>query len=469
MKVSIRSFLLINLLLSVTLITSLAIIGNLYLAHRDIQHQLDLDLVQVTHRVAAMMSGVNETRAFKSIQKRLDKTLESNSGNCQDKLDTCKKIQRSTAFQVWMDDGFLALKSNNAPKKPLTDGTDGLSSQSIAGSYWRANTFYDHQTGFTIMVAEQAHYREQLENQLTQDSVLIMLVTYPFLGLLIWIIVGRGLESLKQIAREVDERAPHSLRPVDASEAPIEVAPIIRALNHLFGSLSDAFSREKRFAGDAAHELRTPMAQLSAHAQAALRTESEEERQQALSSIVAGVTRGTHIVQQLLTLSRMVPDAAINDPKPTDLAHEVTEVTALLATQAIDKNTDIELIYDEKDRPIIFANSTAIGILARNLIDNAIRYSPPNSEVRITIERQLNHIVLSVIDNGPGIADDMKERIFERFYRVLGSNESGSGLGLSIVHQIAKLHDADIRLDNPDSGRGLAFRVVFKAYRAKNK
>ncbi len=466
MKPSIRTFLLINLLLSVTLITSLAIIGNLYLAHKDIQVQLDLDLIHVTNRMSALLTGEHTTATLGAIQKRLNEETEANlESRCT--KHACKHPSagdRYIAFQVWSNDGTLLLYSKDAPKTPFSNGEDGLSSKLLHHIYWRVNSFYDKNKKLTYMVAEQSNYREQLENQLTQDSILIMLITYPFLGLLIWIIVGRGLDSLKKIAKEVDQRAPTYLNPVDTDSIPTEIEPLIRALNRLFERLYDAFTREKRFAADAAHELRTPMAALNAHAQAALRTSDPEEQKIALLKIVGGVTRATHIIQQLLTLSRMVPDAAINDPVVMNLALEVSEIAAQLAVQAIDKDSELELIHDDAIEPLIYGNPTAIAILARNLLDNAIRYSPSGSHIAIHIETTQKSVILKVIDNGPGIPEHLRERVFERFFRILGTKQSGSGLGLGIVYQITKLHEADVKLLTPSNGIGLEFQVIFKRY-----
>lgn len=469
MKPSIRTFLLINLLLSVTLITSLAIIGNLYLAHKDIQVQLDLDLIHVTNRMSALFTSEHNPKELAIIQKRLNREPEANK-NTRCRKHHCRfdsaATDRYIAFQVWSNDGNLLLHSKDAPITPFSNGENGLSSKLIHDTYWRVNTYYDKKSQLTYIVAEQANYREQLENQLTQDSILIMLITYPFLGFLIWIIVGRGLDSLKRIAKEVDERAPTKLHPVDTEAIPTEIDPVIRALNRLLERLYDAFTREKRFAADAAHELRTPMASLNAHAQAALRSSDPEEQKQALLKIVGGVNRATHIIQQLLTLSRMVPDASINDPAVMNLAREVSEVAAQLAIQAIDKDSELELIQDDSIEPLIYGNPTAIAILARNLIDNAIRYSPNGSHIAIHVVVQEDTVTLKVIDNGPGIPEHLRQRVFERFFRVLGTQETGSGLGLGIVFQIAKLHEASIELLTPESGVGLEFQVIFKRYKA---
>jgi len=473
MTPSIRTFLLINLLLSVTLITSLAIIGNLFLAHKDIQTQLDAQLIRTADRMRAFFSDYKAyPRQFSLIQKNLLKTPTNNTGSlpkkhtskaAQENIKAQKEAENTQEFQIWDNQGKLILHSSNTPHIPLSNGKNGLSSLWLAGQSWRVNTLYDKNTELTIMVAERSNYRQQLENQLTQDSIFIMLVTYPFLGFLIWIIVGRGLDTLKKVAREVRHRAPSFLKPVDAESVPSEIEPLVGELNNLFVRLQEAFDREKRFTSDAAHELRTPLAALNTHTQIALRAKTPEERKQALLKVLAGVNRGTHVVQQLLTLSRMVPEANINEPVCMNLGKEAADIAAQLAPEAIAKNIDLELITPNNP-PNILGNITAIGILIRNLVDNAIRYSPEKSKIIIKIEKNKTHVTLRVIDNGPGIPEDLRKRVFERFFRIIGNQATGSGLGLGIVQQISKLHNAEIALETPSNGKGLDFQIIFPAY-----
>lgn len=463
MTPSIRTFLLINLLLSVTLITSLAIIGNLILAHRDIQTQLDAELIRNTLRMQAFFSPALTPKHLKIIQQNLN--AEYNEQMLLQKNKSAnraiKEAENTMEFQLWDENGKLILKSKNAPTTPLSDGRDGLSTLWLNGQAWRVNTAFSEKNQITVMVAEQSDYRQQLENQLTQDSIIIMLITYPFLGLLIWIIVGRGLSSLKRVANEVRDRETLNLKPVDTESAPSEIEPLITELNSLFARLREGFEKEKRFTADAAHELRTPLAALSAQIQVALREETPEGRNQALLKVLAGVNRSTHVIQQLLTLSRMDPEASIHDPQPVNLAHQAAEVAAQLAPDAIAKNIELELLTPDI-KSTIMANPTAIHILLRNLVDNAIRYSPEHSFVKIKIEEHKTETILMVIDNGPGIPEELRERVFERFFRVSGTKTTGSGLGLGIVMQIVKLHKAKIELLTPTNSNGLTVKITFK-------
>ncbi len=455
MTPSIRTFLLINLLLSVTLITSLAIIGNLVLSHKDIQRQLDTQLIHTAVSIQALLSIEMQENTLHTIRKNLilSRTKTDTPTPSSDNSDDNFFIE----FQVWTPDNHLILASPGAPTTPFSEGASGLSNVTTGQKAWRVFTVSD--TGlYTLMVAEHINYRQALENQITQDSIYIMLLSYPFLALLIWFIVGKALHILKRVAQEVSQRAPSYLEPFDLASVPAEIVPLVQALNNLFGRLRDAFEREKRFTGDAAHELKTPLAAISAQAQAALR--GNNPNSEVLHKILEGVNRSNHVIQQLLTLSRMVPEATLQDFTPVKLSREVTDVAAMLAHEAIQKNIDLEFLSPD-DNATINGNTTAIGILIRNLIDNAIRYTPKEGWIKIEIKETPKEIWLIVTDSGPGIPPELRERVFERFYRIVGNQSPGSGLGLGIVQQIARLHDAQVQLLTPENGAGLEVRVIF--------
>jgi len=468
MKPSIRAYLLINLLLWVTLTTSLAIVGNLFLAHKDIQVQLDAQLIRTTLRLQAIFSGPIHEKNFSEIQQQITEQntyLDEFQKNHKLPSAAIEQASRNFEFQVWDAHGKLLLHSEYAAHTPFSSGTPGLSTLSVAGYQWHISTAINKSNHLTIMVAERDDYRQELENRLIKDSIIVMLITYPFLAFLIWMIIGRGLDTIKRIAREIHQRAPSYLQPVDLESVPTEIEPLIQELNSLLARLHEAFEREKRFTADAAHELKTPLAALSAHAQVALRARDEKEKNEALDKVLSGVKRSTHVVQQLLTLSKMEPDAGLSDTTPLVLAKEAAEVITMLVPHAMEKNIEVELLAPES-KATILGNITAIDILIRNLVDNAIRYSPQNSTVTVNIEEHNQKVTLVVTDNGPGIPESLRKRIFERFFRIIGNNAMGSGLGLSIVQQIARLHHAEIELHTPVSGKGAEFRVIFDAYHA---
>jgi two-component system sensor histidine kinase QseC len=266
---------------------------------------------------------------------------------------------------------------------------------------------------------------------------------------------------MRRIADEVGQRAADRLDPVDLEIVPAEIKPLIDELNKLFLRLKQAFEREQRFSADAAHELRTPLAALKTQAQVALKATDEKERQQQLQNVIAGVDRCTHVIQQLLTLCRMSPETVtLEDPIEVDVARMAAEVIAQLAPIAVDKQIDIELIAKDTNC-IIMGNATGLYALIRNLVDNAIRYTPQGGTIKVFVVRQENTLVIRVVDSGSGIPAELRARVFERFYRVLGTNTQGSGLGLAIVHQIVQLHKGTVTLKEPASGIGLEVEVTF--------
>lgn len=469
MKSSIRKFLLINLLLALTITTTLTAIGNYYLDQKDIQEHLDTLMAVSALSYQSLLGDDVKQRPLNKIQDSLETIPETIDNLYKHKFlndlppkDYLDKFN----FQVWTNGGQLLLHSSTAPKVPLISSDDGFSDKYLDDQKWRVFTSYNNKAGIRTVVAERYDTRNELGHRIAQDDLYIMLLTFPLSGLLIWIIIGRGLDSLDRVAQEVANRAPTHLEPVNLQEVPEEIKPVIDELNKLFYRLHEGFEREKRFAADAAHELRTPLAALKAQAQVALNSNDLDEKNRALQKLIASVNRGTHVVQQLLTMSKIVPESAsINDVNDVNLVKITREMLAILAQSAIDKHIELEFEHDEK--PSSFpGNATALGILIRNLVDNAIRYCKPEGKVLVRVyQNEAGEIVLQVADNGPGIPAEMQARVFERFFRVLGNTSTGSGLGLAIVSQICNLHGARVELASPDEGTGLIVRVFFSQHR----
>jgi two-component system, OmpR family, sensor histidine kinase QseC len=461
-KSSIRKFLLINLLLAITITTTLTAIGNYYLDQKDIQDHLDNLMAISTLSYQALLGDDVHQRPLLNIQATLEKIPLKIDAYYQKRFlnaDPPVNYLDKFNFQVWTNGGKLLLHSSNAPKIPLTSEIDGFSDKTISHQNWRVFTTYNDKAGIRTVLAEKYDTRNELGHRIAQDDLYIMLLTFPLSGLLIWIIIGRGLDSLERVAEEVANRAPTHLEPVNLEEVPEEIKPVIDELNKLFYRLKEGFEREKRFAADAAHELRTPLAALKTQAQVALNSNDIEEKNQALQKLIASVNRSTHIVQQLLTLSRLVPDEGIaHEGERVNLPKLTREILAMLAPSAVEKHIELEFDSDN-NIPEIHGNSTALGILIRNLVDNAIRYCNENGQIFVRLLKENNTIVLEVADNGPGIPKEFQARVFERFFRVLGNKSTGSGLGLAIVQQICELHGGTVTLGAPLTGSGLVVRI----------
>ncbi len=464
MKPSIRTFLLINLLLSATLITSISIIGNLFLEHQHIQQQLDERLVRNTQQILVFFTASPDKKDLEAIQQRSSlKPKEATLLKKQIKriisLSIIMDKSSPPVFQVWRGDTLILNSKNMVTDKFFSTKKTGLSNIWLNNTSWRTQTLKNKKHNLTIIVAQPEIVRHSLENKLTQDSILIMLLSLPILGLLIWIIVGRGLSIIQQVAKEVSDRAPTNLEPVDLDAVPTEINPLVDELNMLFSQLSETLEREKRFAADAAHELRTPLAVLSTQAQVALRSNNPDDQAIALKKMLTGVDRCAHIVHQLLTISRMQPQKTIPNQKPFDLCKQASEIIVDLVPKAIKKDIEIELIAPEQ--AVMEGSATSLSILLRNLVDNAIRYSPEGGSVTITVKDSAEKIILKVADTGQGIPEHLRERVFERFFRVIGNKAPGSGLGLGIVQQITLMHHGHIEINTPEHGLGVEFCISF--------
>lgn len=448
---SIRRFLLISLLISITIASSITAVGN-YLLDKDVvQPYLDEKLVKFFNIVEAL----NQATTF---NKRIEEQVET----------TLKEIQPSgnhLIFQVWSKKGKLLFHSGPSTYRSLYQSPIGFSDSFIDGNDWRVYSQFDSQSKEKIVVAELYDIRNLLADEIARNNAYILLVTYPIFGILIWLIVGLALRSITSVTSEISHRASTYLEPVEFYNVPIEIKPLVTELNMLFIRLKLAFERNKRFAGDAAHELRTPLAALKTQTQVALKADNTEERNNALMKVIQSVDRSSHVVAQLLTLSRLTQEEeALNDIGPIDLHKLTTEIVAYLVPIALEKHIEIELLPPPA-HGIITGNDTALGILIRNVVDNAIRYTPENGEVKVEILSDEQYVTFRVTDTGMGIPVDLRERVFERFFRILGTKVSGSGLGLAIVSQIAELHQAKIKLETPPHGKGLQFDVIFKLYK----
>lgn len=343
--------------------------------------------------------------------------------------------------QIW-DPAFERPYSSRAIDPLPRVNTEGFATLVHEGREWR---IYATPSGKqVIQVAQPTALRAELAARSAARLLLPVVLLLPFLGLLTWWIVGRGLAPLSDIARILSQRDPTSLRPVHMQSLPIEVRPLVDSLNALLQRLDAAFDTQRRFAADAAHELRTPLTALTLQIQLAERAQSEQERAVALERMEQGVKRATRLVQQLLIMARLEPEAAVKDAEPINIAALAIVVANELQPSAAEKSITLEV-----DAPLpawILGQEDALRILLRNLIDNAIRYSTPAGRVDVGVRASDTDVELTLQDNGPGIPEDERERVFDRFYRGRNAEVGGSGLGLAIVRQIAQMHGATVTL-----------------------
>jgi len=283
----------------------------------------------------------------------------------------------------------------------------------------------------------------------------------PLLGLAAWWAVRHGLQPLRRLSSTLRQRQPQALEPVLLPQAPEEMQPMLQALNGLLQRIGGMVESERRFTADAAHELRTPLAAIRTQAQVALAESDQAARRHALQATLQGCDRATRLVDQLLTLSRL---ESAGPPSWTlvDLAALARGVARDLAPEALARHQDLAL---EAETPCpVQGDATLLAVLVRNLLDNASRYSPEGATLRLVVAPVApGQVLLDVQDSGPGLADTDRARLGERFFRVLGSGASGSGLGWSIVQRIAAAHGATVEVGRSASLGGLQVAVRFSA------
>lgn len=351
------------------------------------------------------------------------------------------RYARRVAFQVWIDQR-LRLHSLNAPATPLSPTREGLSESAVEGETWRVFSAWNPKHQALVQVGERLAARDEMARSIAAGLLRPLLLALPLLALLIWLAVRQGVRPLERLAGELEQRSPDHLAHLPVEALPSEVRPLVEKLNTLFDRVARSFEQERRFTADAAHELRTPLAGLKAQAQVALGAATEEPRRHALDQLIRGCDRMTHLVEQLLVLAR-VDAGPPGNWEALDLATCAREVIALLAGEALEKAVDIEL--QAEGETAVTGNSAWLAILIRNLVDNAVRYSPRGARVLVRVSADPGGVLLQVEDSGPGVPQQELEHLGQRFWRSQESrptlaNDKGSGLGLSIAGKIAALH-----------------------------
>lgn len=382
------------------------------------------------------------------------------SGGVQDGAVSLPADESDFIYQVWAADGRLLARSV-AAGAPTTRPVPGFSTDTHGENRrWRLFAAVDEGSGAMAVVAARGALRDELAGSIASHIMHPVAFALPVLALLLWLSVSWGLAPLRLLAAEVGRRKPSNLRPLAIETAPREVRPLVESLNGLFDRVVASMEKERRFTADAAHELRTPLSAIKTHAQVALAAADPAAGAEAIGKVVAGTDRATRLVEQMLVLARLEADRAPLPLAPLRLDALAADCIADAAQMAADKGVDLGLSDTGGD--VGFAgNAGLLAILLRNLIDNAIRYTPAGGVVDVAVGRRDGAVVLTVSDSGPGIPPEERDRALDRFHRVLGSGEDGSGLGLSIVARIAELHRAALALGDGPAGRGLRVSVTF--------
>jgi two-component system sensor histidine kinase TctE len=297
-----------------------------------------------------------------------------------------------------------------------------------------------------IQVAETLDKRGQLANEIIRGVIVPQFIVLPIAVALVWFGLTRGLAPLNLLQRRIRARRPDDLSPIDKQAAPEELAPLVEAFNELLQRLTQNLETQKRFVAHAAHQMKTPLAGLRTQAELALRETDPQQLRRSLRQIAASTERAAHLINQLLALARAEHQATdLGAFEAVDLAALVRERVRERVPDALEKRIDLGFEGPEQSARLI-GMPMLLRELANNLLDNALRYTPAGGSVTARVRATKESIFLEVEDTGPGIPEAERHLVFERFYRVLGTNIDGSGLGLAIVREIAAQHDALLRV-----------------------
>jgi two-component system OmpR family sensor kinase len=361
--------------------------------------------------------------------------------------------------QIWGPDGAQIFRSPRSllPQQAVLGFSDGVA----GGVRYRVYSLQTPQQ--TVQIAQDLDARQARARAIAVRAVLPIALLAPLLMLAVWWLIDRSLAPVERTRRQVAARAADDLSPLPDSDLPEEVLPLVQELNLLFGRARLAFETQRNFVADAAHELRSPLTALKLQAQALRRPQDEASRDAAIARLNEGIDRAIDLVGQLLALAHEEGDGqnGAAAPQQVDLQELVRQVVSGLLPQAQAKRIDLGLAPGDSQPLQVQGQPAALHTLLRNLLDNAIKYTPEGGQVDISLALRDRAPCLFVEDSGPGLPDAERERVFDRFYRVAGSAAQGSGLGLAIVRTIAASHGATVTLERSPRLGGLRCEVCF--------
>lgn len=447
---TIRRYLVLTLFSVLTLITFLAAIQGYKASMTRASVQYDQQLVILAQTLFLIQSSHKNTSSLTTILTENDDSF---------------------IFQVWQNNN-LQLKTHSAPMLPmgLDNGMNetlnmpiesGFIDNNFQGERWRVYTLVQNEKNdIVVMVAQPLKKRFMLAQGIILAAVTPMVIAIVLLSFIIYGVITRGLKPLRSLVKALKAKEINDLKPLILMNDKNELEPVISTLNKLFSRLDSAFERERRFASDAAHELRTPLSVLKLNAHN-VQLECGQEVE-SMNQLTQSVDRMVHVIDQILNLNRTNPEQIAIDCTKININTLIQCIIGELYSEIASRNQSIEL---NSDNITFTAHEFAIRLLVQNLISNASKYTPDGGEIMVITAVENNNLILTVVDSGPGIAESEYERVFDRFYRVGGdqhkSSVIGCGLGLAIVKHIATLHNATIILSRSEALKGLQVKVIF--------
>jgi two-component system sensor histidine kinase QseC len=456
---SIRARLLIGILLSLLLLLGIAAWGSYAVSKHESEEIFSARLATSARVLDALVAKqIEHATLARPIVVALPRELEAMLGDEGSPLG--HPYETKIAFQVWRDDDVLLARSTSAPAQPFGPNEGGFSLRQVAGEPWQVFVLQSGKTW--IQVAEKNEVREELMHNLGVAVMTPLIAGAVVLLIVVNLLVVYGLAPLRELAQSIETRAPDALGEIEMEAVPREVAPVVGALNDLLARLRLAFEHERRFTDAAAHELRTPLAALKVHAENLARARSESERDQSLGKLRAGLDRAIRLAEQMLAYSRAQNSSADEQRESVPLAVLLREIIAAHEPLRKARAQSVALTINGADQSaVVFGEPTKLRRLIRNLLDNASTYAPHGSEIEVELSLDPHGVVLRVANTGEPIPAELRERVFEPYYRIPGSPSDGSGLGLAIVREIASQHGAKVDLGTATETSGTAVTVRF--------
>lgn len=434
-------------LISVPIILAGTVVGGLalYSSYHEIDEIYD---VQLVHAAKLLLDLTRQDIADTSNRRM---TLPD------DHSGPSHEYERKISFRIWKDNALLT-ESLSAGDLGMASAPPGFSRQQIGDTEWHFYVHVDDSSGITVEVAEHSEVRTELIIQILSSMLVPALIFAPVILFLIWFGVTRSLTPMIVLARQINQRGAEDLTSLEAGRIPREIMPFITALNRLFSRVDLALRTEREFTDNAAHELRTPLAAMKTQAQVLQKhAASRPEQREDFDNLIDAIDRATRMVEQLLAFSRL--QHMHESFEPVDIGELTRGVVSNLVAPALKRNQDLRVEIDPK--VAVTGSAAALSIMVRNLVDNAIKYTPRGGEISVRITTERNRPTLIVEDSGPGIPTEYHQKVFNRFYRIARAEDTGgSGLGLAMVRWIVELHKAEIVMENLQP-RGLRVKVMF--------
>ncbi len=442
---SIRRNLLLSLLIAVLVIAAI-MVSFAYFSTTNELHGLFTDNLR---RMALVIKG----QAFTPVIAPTDPA----------DMDT-GELEESYVIQIWDGKGVLLRSSRPDLALPLQKH-EGLSRIEQNGQVWEVYHLKADNSGY-VQIAQPQEIVATMIGESAARALAPFALCFVVLIVGGWIVVGRSMSPLNQLSETIGSWEADRMQMLKIADAPVEIQPIVGALNTMLIKLDKAMDMQRQFTADSAHELRTPLTAIKLQLDNLVRADNEMERGKAIQRLSEGIDRCIHLASQLLVASRAMAVKTAPDFQSLRLNELVRSSMATFVVLASNKNIDIS--FESTSECHVLGDEDGLRVLINNLLDNAIRYTPEEGTVVVRVFLETNKAVLEVSDNGAGIPKNEQEKIFQRFYRIPVTTSVGSGLGLSIVKTVAENHGATLSVMNGLSGHGTTFRISFEAVQSNN-